>query len=162
VTTLPPPRQSGRYAIALVCLGNICRSPMAHVVLEESLRDAGLSDRVTVASSGTGDWHIGDPMDRRAATALAGAGYDPSRHRARQYDDSWLDAHDLVLAMDEQNLDDLGGGSERVRLFREFDPEGPGEVPDPYYGSRDGFAEVLAIAERTSASLVSALSETLA
>ena len=154
VVSVPPPRQPGRYAVALVCLGNICRSPMAHVVLDASLADAGLDDRVRVASSGTGDWHVGDPMDRRAATALAGAGYDPTRHRARQYDDSWLDAHDLVLAMDEQNLEDLGGRSERVGLFRDFDPDGRGrEVPDPYYGGTDGFALVLAMVKRTSAEL---------
>ena len=158
---LPPPRRSGRYSIALVCLGNICRSPMAQVVLAKCVHEAGLADRVTVASCGTGDWHIGDPMDRRAAVALSGAGYDPSRHRARQYDVSWLDAHDLVLAMDQQNLDDIGGRADRVRLFRDFDPDGTGEVPDPYYGRRDGFADVLAIVERTSTALVEGLAELL-
>ena len=81
-----PRAAPGRYRIALVCLGNICRSPMAHVVLEQRLAEAGLDDRVEVASSGTGGWHVGDPMDERAAATLAAAGYDPSRHRARQYD----------------------------------------------------------------------------
>ena len=74
--TLPAPRQHGRYRIALVCLGNICRSPMAHVVLESRLADAGLDDRVEVASSGTGGWHVGKPMDSRAAASLTAAGYD--------------------------------------------------------------------------------------
>ncbi|WP_254052175.1 hypothetical protein [Aeromicrobium sp. A1-2] len=55
------------YRVAVVCLGNICRSPMAHVVLEDRLERAGLADRVSVASAGTGDWHVGQPMDRRAA-----------------------------------------------------------------------------------------------
>jgi low molecular weight protein-tyrosine phosphatase len=159
---LPPPRTPGQYAIALVCLGNICRSPTAHVVLASRLADAGLADRVTVHSSGTGDWHIGKPMDRRAAAALSAAGYDPSRHRARQYDDSWADAHDLVLAMDHDNLHDLGGRSERVALFRDHDPVGTGEdVPDPYYGGADGFDDVLTIVERTSAALVDELAGTL-
>jgi protein-tyrosine phosphatase len=162
VPHLPPPRQPGRYAIALVCLGNICRSPMAHVVLESRLAEAGLDDRVVVRSSGTGDWHVGRPMDDRAAATLSRAGYDPSRHRARQYDDTWPAEHDLVLAMDESNLDDLGGRSERVGLFRDLDPQGPGEVPDPYNGGTDGFEQVLDLVERTSDALVVAVADTLA
>ena len=163
MTSLPPPRNAGRYAIALVCLGNICRSPTAHVVLEARLAEAGLDDRVDVQSSGTGDWHVGRPMDARAAATLTEAGYDPSRHRARQYDDSWSGDHDLVLAMDHDNLADLGGRSERVALFRDFDPVDPGaDVPDPYYGGADGFREVLAITERTSDALVASLRVLLA
>jgi protein-tyrosine phosphatase len=159
---LPPPREPGQYAIALVCLGNICRSPTAHVVLEDRLAEAGLDDRVVVRSSGTGDWHLGEPMDERAASALAGAGYDPSRHRARQYDASWAATHDLVLAMDADNLADLGGRSPRVAMFRDFDPVEPGaEVPDPYYGGADGFALVLAMVERTSDVLVAELADLL-
>ena len=160
---LPPPRTSGRYAVALVCLGNICRSPTAHVVLEQRLAEAGLDDRVVVHSSGTGDWHVGDPMDQRAAAALSVAGYDPSHHRARQYDDSWAADHDLVLAMDRDNLVDLGGRSERVGMFRDLDPVDPGaDVPDPYYGGADGFALVLEMVERTSDALVAALADRVA
>lgn len=159
---LPLPRHAGGYRIALVCLGNICRSPMAHVVLESRLADAGLADRVEVASSGTGDWHVGHPMDPRAAATLAAAGYDPSRHRARQYDPSWPAAYDVVLAMDETNLADVGGRGERVGLFRDLDPTDPGAaVPDPYYGGDDGFEEVLAMVERTSAAIVAALADLL-
>ena len=145
---LPPPRVPGRYAVALVCLGNICRSPTAHVVLEQRLVEAGLDDQVVVHSSGTGDWHIGDPMDRRAAATLTAAGYDPSRHRARQYDASWVA--------------DLGGRSERIGMFRDHDPVEPGaDVPDPYYGGTDGFAIVLEMVERTSDALVTALADRL-
>jgi protein-tyrosine phosphatase len=159
---LPPPGEPGRYRIALVCLGNICRSPMAHVVLEARLDDAGLADRVEVTSSGTGGWHVGNPMDRRAAATLAAAGYDATRHRARQYDAAAAAGHDLVLAMDRDNLADLGGVSPRVRLFREFDPVEPGgDVPDPYYGGHAGFEEVLTMVERTCASLVDLVTETL-
>jgi len=157
-TALPLPRQDGRYRIALVCLGNICRSPMAHVVLEARLEEEGLGDVVEVTSSGTGDWHVGHPMDRRAAATLAAAGYDPSRHRARQYDAASADRVDLVLAMDGDNLADVGGVSPRVMLFRDFDPVGTGgEVPDPYYGGDAGFEEVLTMVERTSASLAGLL-----
>ena len=83
VPSLPAPRRTGApYRIALVCLGNICRSPMAHVVLASRIEDAGLADRVHLESFGTGDWHVGRPMDRRAAATLTADGYDATRHRA--------------------------------------------------------------------------------
>jgi low molecular weight protein-tyrosine phosphatase len=156
-----PPRQgSGPYRVHLVCLGNICRSPMAHVVLVEHLERAGLAGAVVVTSSGTGDWHVGNPMDTRAAATLLGAGYDGSLHRASQWDPDAQ--YDLALAMDHDNLAGIGGRGERRRLFRDFDPVDPGrDVPDPYYGGHEGFLEVLAMVERTSASLVDALQSTL-
>jgi len=156
---IPTGRVQGQYAVALVCLGNICRSPMAEVVLRERLDAAGLTAAggVEVASAGTGGWHVGEPMDRRAAATLRAAGYDPSRHRAQQWVPAWRDRFDLVLAMDAQNLADLDGPTERVRTFREFDPDGPGDVPDPYYGGDDGFGEVLAMVERTADALVTAM-----
>jgi len=157
VTDLPPARHEGRYRIGVVCLGNICRSPMAEVVLSERVAEAGLDDRVEVDSCGTGDWHIGDPMDRRAAATLAAAGYDASRHRAQQFAGSWLEEYDVLLAMDAQNRSDVGG-NERVLMFRDFDPVEPGsDVPDPYYGGDSGFEEVLTMVERTSARIVEAL-----
>lgn len=162
--TPPAPRSPARYRIALVCLGNICRSPMADVVLADRITAAGLDDRVEVISAGTGDWHVGDPMDRRAAALLSAHDYDPSRHRAQQVAAAWLTSYDLVLAMDEANLRDLRGlvpndrfNPTRVRLFRDFDPAGPGEVPDPYYGGDEGFTEVLAMVERTSEAIVTRL-----
>ena len=165
---LPAPRTPGRYAVALVCLGNICRSPMADVVLTARVEEAGLGDRVTVASSGTGDWHVGRPMDRRAAATLTEAGYDSSRHRARQFGPTWHEEYDLVLAMDAQNLADVvstrstTGEERRVLLFRDFDPVEPGgEVPDPYYGGHAGFEEVLTMVERTAATIVAHLDSLL-
>jgi protein-tyrosine phosphatase len=161
----------GPYRVAVVCLGNICRSPIAHVVLRRALERAGISDRVEVDSSGTGDWHLGHPMDRRAAAVLAGAGYDGSAHRAQQFTEDWYDRHDLILAMDENNFRDIsalapdpGTATERVRMFRDFDPRadfGDREVPDPYYGGDDGFTHVLRIVERASEGLASALAEHL-
>ena len=158
--SLPPARTEGRYRIAVVCLGNICRSPMADVVIQERLAEAGLADRVEVASCGTGDWHIGHPMDRRAAATLTAAGYDPTRHRAQQFADTWLEEYDVLLAMDSQNHADISPGAEdeRVLMFRDFDPVEPGsDVPDPYYGGDSGFEEVLTMVERTSAGIVEAL-----
>jgi protein-tyrosine phosphatase len=147
----------------MVCLGNICRSPMADVVLAKRVDEAGLSGRVTVSSCGTGDWHVGQPMDARAAATLAAADYDPSSHRARQFDRSWLESNDLGLALDDTNLADVRRADpdvspERARLFRDFDPVDPGGVvPDPYYGGEQGFEEVLAMVERTCGALIAAL-----
>lgn len=145
--------------IAVVCLGNICRSPMADVVLEQRLREAGLD--VEVVSAGTADYHIGKPMDRRAAATLTNAGYDATRHRAKRFDPRWFEDCDLVLAMDEDNLRDLAGHAgehaAKLRLFRSYDPTGPGDVPDPYFGGDDGFALVLEIVERTADALISEL-----
>ena len=158
LTQLPPPRTPGRYRVHLVCLGNICRSPTAHVVLERRVADAGLAGAVEVTSSGTGDWHVGNPMDERAAATLSAAGYDPSRHRARQYDTAGAASYDVVLVMDEANLAAVGGRTDRVGLFRDLDPVDPGSaVPDPYYGGDDGFEEVLAMVERTTDAIVAAL-----
>jgi protein-tyrosine phosphatase len=135
---------------------------MAHVVLEERLDEAGLGDVVEVTSSGTGGWHVGNPMDRRAAATLSAAGYDSSRHRARQYAAGTADDVDLVLAMDRDNLEDLGGVSPRVMLFRAFVPAAPGgDVPDPYYGGDAGFEEVLSMVERTSETRVAAIASRL-
>ncbi len=156
--------------MAVVCLGNICRSPMADVVLTEKLAAAGLDRLVDVVSAGTGDWHVGHPMDRRAAALLTSHGYDASRHRASTFETGWFDTLDLVLAMDGNNLTDLEGmrsaddDVDRLRMFRDFDPratDGDRDVPDPYYGGDDGFEAVLAMVERTADALVGALSEVL-
>jgi len=159
---------TGPYRVAVVCLGNICRSPIADVVVNALLGEAGLSDRVEVTSCGTGTWHIGEPMDQRAAAVLTRSGYDASRHRARHFGADWHD-HDLILVMDHANLDDVlaelpADRHERVRLFRSFDPEvtatDPAEVPDvpdPFYGGPEGFDDVLAIVERTAHRLVEEL-----
>ena len=169
---LPEPLQRGRYRVALVCLGNICRSPMADVILSDLVDRAGLAAQVRVRSAGTGDWHVGGSMDRRAAAALLARDHDPTRHRARQVRHVWLDpssddGHDLVLAMDAGNLAALRelaptADPRRLRLFRDFDPTEPGgDVPDPYYGGPDGFQEVLGMVERTCAAIVAALQREL-
>ena len=139
------------YTVTTVCLGNICRSPMAEAVLRAAFADSGLADRVVVDSAGTAGWHEGAGADDRAMAELRRAGY-PLRHRARQFQRGWFEHSDLVLAMDRANLRDLrelarAGGYDPsvVRLYRSFDPaagEEP-EVPDPYYGGQDGFTEVL-------------------
>lgn len=153
--------------VALVCLGNICRSPMADVVLEHQLAEAGVDD-VEVSSSGTGDWHVGQPMDERAAATLTAAGYDASRHRARTFTADWFDEQDLILVMDSSNHADvlaLAASDDhrtKVRMYRSFDPEADtpdAEVPDPWYGGPEGFDEVLEMVERTSREIVRHLAE---
>ncbi len=162
------PVRIGPVRIGIVCLGNICRSPMAQVVLADRFERAGLGDRVEVASAGTGDWHVGEPMDRRAAATLAEAGYDPSRHRARTFTTDWYAEHDLLLAMDASNHADMAEQAPTVealgqlQMFRAFDPDasdGDDEVPDPWYGGQQGFAEVLAMVERTADEIVARFPE---
>lgn len=148
----------------MVCLGNICRSPMAASVLRARVAEHGLAELVTVTSSGTSGWHVGDPADPRAAATLAAHGYDPS-HSARRLTSYDLDENDLVLVADRSNLantlallDDQGDTS-RVRLMRSFDPDAPtdAEVPDPYYGGDRGFEDVLAMLEAACDGLVGEL-----
>jgi protein-tyrosine phosphatase len=136
---------------------------MAAVVFTEHLRRAGLADRVTVTSAGIGGWHVGEAADSRAARTLAGAGY-PTEHVAAQVGPEHLDA-DLLVAMDsghEAALADLVGDG-RVRMFRSFDPAADGDVdvPDPYYGHHDGFAEVLAMIEAATPGLLGWVRERL-
>jgi protein-tyrosine phosphatase len=156
--------------IAIVCLGNICRSPMAQVVVEKRLAEAGLDDRVTVVSAGTGGWHTGEPMDRRAAAELAKAGYDPSRHIARRFTTDWYAENDLILVMDANNHADVielapdVASSQKLQMFRVYDPdasESDNEVPDPWFGGSEGFQEVLTMVERTADALVKDLAERL-
>lgn len=134
---------------------------MAALVVGEHLDRAGLSERVRVTSAGIGPWHVGEPADPRAARILAAHDY-PTGHSAAQVGSEHLSA-DLLLAMDtshETALRDLlthqGDDPSRVRMFRSFDPQAHGDldVPDPYYGHGDGFAEVLGMIEAASPGLV--------
>lgn len=131
-----------RVRVVFVCTGNICRSPMADVMARRAFADAGLGDRVTVSSVGTGGWHVGDGMDPRAAAELAAHGYD-TRHVAAQLSEEDHDA-DLVVALDTGHRDHLhraGIDPDRIRLLRSYEPGADGaDVADPYYGDDSGFA----------------------
>ena len=169
--TVPEPRDPQQpYRICVVCLGNICRSPMAEVVLRDQLRKAGLAGKVTVSSAGTGDWHVGEPMDARARAELTRRGYDGSGHQARQIEQSWLDDYDLLLAMDRRNLANLkrmaAGDPElagRIQLMLSFDPDSAegAEVPDPYDGRPGEFAEVFELVQAAAAGLAARLAAAL-
>ena len=125
--------------ITTVCLGNICRSPIAAAVLAAELADLD----VEVDSLGTGGWHVGEGADPRALAALQRAGYDLD-HVARQANADVLADSDLVLAMDADNLADLRAMGVDAVLIRDFDPAAVGQdVPDPYFGGQAGFDEVV-------------------
>lgn len=151
-----------------VCLGNICRSPMAEAVLRRKIAASGLSERVSVESSGTAGWHRGDDADPRARDTLRQHGY-PLRHSARQFQREWFAAMDLILAMDRSNYRDLtamaaraGAATPHVRLLRSFDPAAADdEVPDPYYGGPEGFVAVLRMVESASDGVVAHVREQL-
>ncbi|HSK54065.1 MAG TPA: low molecular weight protein-tyrosine-phosphatase [Jiangellales bacterium] len=162
---------SAPFRVVLVCLGNICRSPMAEAVLRDRVAAAGLAGRVTVESAGTADYHVGSGADSRALAALEARGYDGSEHRARQFRRDWFTRADLVLALDDDNLaalvalDPEAAARGELRLLRSYDPhavrEGDLEVPDPYYGGPDGFRHVLDLVERAADGLVAELARTV-
>ncbi|RAI71773.1 low molecular weight phosphotyrosine protein phosphatase [Pseudomonas fluorescens] len=145
--------------VLFVCLGNICRSPTAEGVLRHKLREAGLADRVEVASAGTGDWHVGKAPDKRSQAAAKLRGYDLSAQRARQVTRADFATYDLILAMDNSNLRHLEAlqpaqGKAELDLFLRRYQSPIDEVPDPYYDGERGFEQVLDLIERASDLLV--------
>lgn len=133
--------------VLFVCLGNICRSPLGHGILEHLVRQRGLAG-FEVDSCGTGPWHEGEPPNRHSQAVAKAHGIDISRQRARQVRAADFDHFDWILAMDRSNQADLlhmapAGARDRVRLLLEFgaDPQ-LRDVPDPYYGGPEGFRHV--------------------
>jgi protein-tyrosine phosphatase len=137
--------------VTFVCTGNICRSPMAEKMFAHQLRQRGLGDAVRVTSAGTGNWHVGNCADERAARVLRAHGY-ATDHTAAQLDDDHLGA-DLVVALGRNHLrmlQQLGVDDDRIRMLRSFDPRSGAyalDVDDPYYGEHADFEEVLAVIE---------------
>ena len=136
------------YAVLMVCMGNICRSPTAEGVFRHLVEQAGLQDRVHIDSAGTLDYHAGSPPDDRASHHAALRGYDLSALRARQVHPRDFERFDLVLAMDEQNLRWLRRycppqHKPKLRRLMEFAPHLGDEVADPYAGGPEGFETVL-------------------
>jgi protein-tyrosine phosphatase len=149
-----------RIRVLMVCTGNICRSPTAEAVLRRMLADARLDRQVEVESAGLVDYHAGSPPDHRAQQHAGRRGYDLSRIRARQIRARDFERFDLVLAMEQDHRDELISQCpqplhDKVRLLMEFAPGHAGgtEVPDPYYGARDGFERVLDMVELACAGL---------
>lgn len=147
--------------VLFVCLGNICRSPLAESVFRKKVEEGGLADRFEIDSAGTGSWHVGQKADARMRATARRRGVNMDRIRGRQISRDDLNRFDHIFAMDRNNLHDTlfldpdGDHSTRVRLFREFDPEPDDyQVPDPYYGGPDGFDRVFDIVDRTSEAIL--------
>ena len=143
----------------MVCLGNICRSPTAHGVLDKLIRDKRLDDRLEVDSAGTGNFHVSESPDRRATEAALARGYDLSQQRARQVKSSDYEVFDLILAMDKTNLSDLRERCpphcrHKLGLFLSRSQSGLEEVPDPYWSGSSGFELVLDLAEEVCGALI--------
>ena len=152
--------------VCFVCLGNICRSPTAEATMRRLVQQEELAAHIELDSAGTGDWHVGEPPDRRSAAAAKRRGIriDGRARRvvARDFDD-----FDYLVAMDRSNRNDLlrlapsKAGEAKVSLFRDYDPDSPpdADVPDPYYGKGDGFETVLDICEAACRGLLQDIRE---
>jgi protein-tyrosine phosphatase len=151
--------------VLFVCLGNICRSPLAEGVFRSLVHSRGLDAFYRIDSAGTGAWHVGEAPDRRSIAVALKNGVRLTGE-ARQVAAADLEEFDYVIAMDRQNLTELRalarthGGAAAIHLLREFDPEPDDQqVPDPYYGGDDGFDRVYAMVLRASAGLLDTLEE---
>ena len=149
-------------SIMMVCMGNICRSPAAEVVLRHKLAEAGLT-HVVVDSSGTGGWHEGEGANPRSIRTWERRGYRGD-HTARQLQRSWFAERDLLLVMDEDNYETVlsrapdDAAKDKVHFLRTFDPDADDLiVPDPYYGTDDDFEHMLTLIEAACDGLVEQL-----
>jgi protein-tyrosine phosphatase len=146
--------------VLFVCMGNICRSPVAEAVFRHQVRERGLEARFEIDSAGTSGYHDGSPPDRRSTETAFRRGIAlTGRSRRVTADD--LRTFDYVIAMDGDNERELrqlfaaSGGTSRVHRLREWDPRpDAGDVPDPYYGGARGFDDVHDIVERASAAFL--------
>ena len=150
--------------ICFVCQGNIIRSPLAENLFRQLAQERGLGERYDLDSAGTSAYHVGEPPDRRMRQVAEEQGFRYSG-RARQFRPEELDEFDLVLAMDRSNFRILQGWAkdqeqlDKIRLMREFDPQAGSDldVPDPYYGGKEGFYVTYEIVNRSSEGLMEAL-----
>ncbi len=150
-----------KIKILFVCMGNICRSPLAHAVFLDLIKKVGAENDFEVESCGTGNWHAGELPDERMR-AEAKKHNIIMDHPARPWEEAYEEYFDIILAMDRINLEELLSLSkpefhEKIKLFRSYDPEATesnDEVPDPYYGGAD-FVVVYDIVERTCKNLLS-------
>lgn len=154
-------------SVLFVCLGNICRSPMAAGVFSDLVAQQGLESQIEVDSAGTGNWHIGKPPDARAIAAAADRNIDIAGFKARQANAFDMAFYDYIIAMDAHNQADLQrlAGREqahKVKLFLEFAADlDESEVPDPYYGAVNGFDRVYALLETASHGLLAKIKANL-
>lgn len=150
-------------SVLFVCLGNICRSPLADGVFAHLVAERSLEERYRIDSAGTSAYHAGQPADERSiAVGLKHGVAVPSISRKVTRAD--YAEFDWIVAMDRQNLRDLEQHAPRdaratLVLLRDYDPQGAGDVPDPYYGGPGGFDVVYAMVRRSCEALLEALEE---
>ena len=141
--------------LLIVCLGNICRSPLAEGALRARIASSPLAGKVQVDSAGTGDWHAGQPPDRRAIACARGHGVDISMLRARQLRARDFEDFDWLLCADRQNLRDvrqLAPADARAEsaLLMEWAGAGDLDIPDPYTGGAEDFERVWRLVDRAA------------
>lgn len=161
-----PPADPRPKAVLFVCLGNICRSPLAEGVFRHLVEERGLSHRFTIDSAGTGAWHVGERPDPRSIQVAGSHGVEVPGH-ARQVTPDDLRRFDVVVAMDRENLAALERMASSVpqaaslHLLRDFDAAADGdEVPDPYYGGPGGFENVYRMVHAACEGLLDELTST--
>jgi protein-tyrosine phosphatase len=156
---------SSTVKVLFVCMGNICRSPMAHGVFRQLVRDEGLAEYIEIDSAGTHSYHLDEPPDRRAILTAARRGVEIDDLRARRAEPRDFHDFDYVLAMDQENYLSLSaicprGMEAKLSLFMDFAPElRTREVPDPYYGGPGGFETVFDLVEAASRELLAHIRE---
>lgn len=152
-----------KTSVLFVCLGNICRSPVAEGVFRAKLAEYGLEHDFEVDSAGTAAWHSGNPPDSRMIKAAANRGIDISGLRARKVTMDDFHQFDFILAMDYENLNNLqeidpGIGKAQLGLYLEYAQDYQDkEVPDPYYGGDEGFNTVINMVEDAAEGLIKSL-----
>lgn len=163
-----PSTEKGAVKVLFVCLGNICRSPMAEGLFAHLVAQAGLDEHIHIDSCGTGGWHIGEAPDRRMQQTARRHGIALTS-RGRQIAVSDIADFDYILAMDERNYQDVlelaAETAQELRAgiykMRYFDPEGKNQdVPDPYFGGERGFEEVYALLERSCRTFLTYIQQT--
>ncbi len=156
-----PITEEDPYKICFVCLGNICRSPTAEGVFQHLVNDRGLQPYFEIDSAGTSAYHVGEPANSKSREVARQHGVE-LHSKARRFESFDLDYFDLILAMDRENLSNVKRLSSpdhdnKIGMLRDFDPEGGGEVPDPYYGGVQGFENVFKIVKRSCKRLLDEL-----
>jgi protein-tyrosine phosphatase len=160
---MPSDPRMTKYRVLFVCLGNICRSPMAEGVFRRVAEEEGVLDRFEIDSAGIGDWHVGQAPDSRAQEAARNRGIDISEQSARQVTHADFERFDLLLAMDGSNYNELiqlapKSTRHKIRRFLDYAPHvGAKDVPDPFYGGREGFDHALDLIEQAARGLVADL-----
>ena len=149
------------FKIVFVCLGNICRSPLAHALLNHKREKLQIADKIVADSFATSNWEVGNPPDRRSVENARKNGFIYT-HSAKQIAGKDIETVDLVLVMDNNNLKDVvalcKGNVELIKKIRpvaDFDPEKElNEIPDPYHGKEEDFQKVFEVLDRTTTHLL--------